>query len=306
MSGALRSFDGVKRMNITNLLRVLFNSLNTGSVYALAALGIVLIFRTSRTTNFAQGSIGTLNAYVAGYLFMTFGWSIWVVALASMATAFVTGILIDVFVIRPAAKVNPISKQIITLGLIIVIVGAIPFIFGVDTYQLSRFFTTGAYTVAGATLRHNTIFVVLLSLFLMSAIFWFIQYTKWGLAIRVTASDETTSRLMGVPTKTVTMLSWATAAMLGTLAALIIAPQGSVNPNFMVDVQVNAFFAGVLGGFQTFYGAVIGAYIIAFARNFTNFYISDIWADVIVYSSILVFLYLKPFGLFGKKPIRKV
>jgi len=293
-------------MTVSNFFRTLFDSLQTGSVYALAALGIVLIFRTSKTTNFAQGSIGTLNAYVAAILFANMGWSMWAVAVVAMGTAFITGIVIDVFVIRPASRVSPISKQIITLGLIMVIVGAIPFLFGVDTYQLSRFFPTGAYTVAGSPLRYNTIFVVLLSLFLMGAIFWFIQYTKWGLATRVTASDETTSRLMGVPTKTVTMMSWATAAMLGTLAALIIAPAGNVNPNMLVDVQVSAFFASVFGGFQTFYGAVIGAYIIAFARNFTNFYISDIWADAIVYTLILVFLYFKPFGLFGKKPVRKV
>jgi len=291
---------------VDNLLRIVFNSLQTGSVYALAALGIVLIFRTSRTTNFAQGSIGTLNAYVAAILLSSWGLSIWVVAIISMITAFITGILIDTFIIRPAAKVSPISKQIITLGLIMVIVGIIPFLFGVDPLRLPRFLPTGSVDILGATLRYNTIFVVLLSLGLMGLIFWFIQFTKWGLAIRVTASNESTSKLMGVPTKTVTMMSWATAAMLGTLAALIVAPQASVNPNMLIDVQVSAFFAGVLGGFQTFIGPVIGAYIIAFSRNAAIFYISDIWGTVIVYMSILVFLYFKPFGLFGKKPVKKV
>lgn len=289
-----------------NLFRIIFNSLQTGSVYALAALGIVLIFRTSKTTNFAQGSIGTLNAYVAAILLSSWGWNIWLVAIISMITAFITGILIDTFIIRPAAKVSPISKQIITLGLIMVIVGIIPIIFGVDPLRLPRFIGSGAISVFGASLTYNTIFVVLLSLGLMGLIFWFIQFTKWGLAIRVTASNETTSKLMGVPTKTVTMMSWATAAMLGTLAALIVAPQASVNPNMLIDVQVSAFFAGVLGGFQTFLGPVLGAYIIAFSRNAAIFYISDIWGTVIVYMSILVFLYFKPFGLFGKKPVKKV
>ena len=291
---------------MADILRILFNSMQTGSTYALAALGIALIWKTSRTTNFAQGSIGTLNAYVAGILLVSWGWSIWLVAAASMVTAFFTGILIDAFIIRPAARVSPISKQIITLGLIMVIVGLIPLLFGVDPYRLPSFIPGASVTVAGAALRYNTVFVVTISLALMGGLFWFIQKTRWGLAIRVTAISESTSRLMGVPTKTVTMISWASAAMMGTLAALIVAPQASVNPNMLLDVQVSAFFAGVLGGFSTFAGPVVGSFIIAFSRNFTAFYISDIWGNVIVYSLILVFLYYKPYGIFGKKSVKKV
>ena len=291
---------------MADILRILFNSMQTGSTYALAALGIALIWKTSRTTNFAQGSIGTLNAYVAGILLVSWGWNIWLVAAASMVTAFFTGILIDAFIIRPAARVSPISKQIITLGLIMVIVGLIPLLFGVDPYRLPSFIPGASVTVAGAALRYNTVFVVTISLALMGGLFWFIQKTRWGLAIRVTAISESTSRLMGVPTKTVTMISWASAAMMGTLAALIVAPQASVNPNMLLDVQVSAFFAGVLGGFSTFAGPVVGSFIIAFSRNFTAFYISDIWGNVIVYSLILVFLYFKPYGLFGKKSVKKV
>ena len=288
---------------------LLFRSLETGSVYALAALGIVLIFRTSSTTNFAQGSIGTLNAFVAASLLIKWDWSIWAVAGVAMITAFITGIIIDTLIIRPASKVSPVSKQIITLGLIMVIIGLIPMLFGVDPLRIPRFIPITQETtiqMLDTNLTHNTIFVILISISLMGFLFWFLKYTKWGLAIRVTASNEVTSRLMGVPTKRVTMASWATAAAFGTLAALIIAPQASVNVIMMSDVQVNAFFACVLGGFGTFHGPVIGAFIIAFSKNATQHYIDDVWGNVIVYMVILVFLFFKPFGLFGKKPVSKV
>ncbi len=294
-------------MDFKTLFTLLFNSLETGSGYALAALGIVLIFRTSRTTNFAQGTIGTFNAYIAASLMMRLDINIWVVAICATITAFSTGILIDTLIIRPAAKVSAISKQIITLGIIMVLVGLMPILFGIDTLQLPRFFESSqSFIIAGATLQYNTIFIIVLSLALMGLMFYFIQYTKWGLATRVTASDETTSKLMGVPTKRVTMLSWATAAIFGTLAAIFVAPRVGVNPNMLLTVQISAFFAGTLGGFSTFYGPVVGAYIIAFSRNFVQFYISDIWGNVIVYTLILVFLYFKPYGLFGKKPNKKV
>jgi branched-chain amino acid transport system permease protein len=288
---------------------LLFRSLETGSVYALAALAIVLIFRTSNTTNFAQGSIGTLNAFVAASLLVNWGWSIWAVALVSMFTAFITGITIDTFIIRPASKVSPVSKQIITLGLIMIIIGLIPMLFGVDPMRITPFIANTPETrisLLGTSISYNAIFVISISIAIMGFLFWFLKYTKWGLAIRVTASNEITSKLMGVPTKTVTMVSWATAAALGTLAALIIAPQSSVNVGMMTDVQVNAFFACVLGGFTTFHGPVIGAYIIAFFKSTTQYYISDQWGYVIVYILILIFLFFKPFGLFGKKKISKV
>ncbi len=290
-------------------LRLLFKSLETGSVYALAALGIVLIFKTSRTTNFAQGSIGTLNAFVAATLFMKWDWNIWVATFVAIITAFLTGILIDQFIIRPAAKAGAVSKQIITLGLIMVIIGLIPMVFGVDPLRIPRFIEVNSatqFTILGALVSYNAVFVIVVSVVLMGLLFWFLQYTKWGLAIRVTASNDVTSRLMGVPTKNVTMLSWATAAILGTLAAIIIAPQGSVNSLMMTDVQVNAFFACVLGGFGSFYGPVIGAYIIALSKSSAQFYLSDEWGNVIVYLIILGILFFKPYGLFGKKTQKKV
>jgi branched-chain amino acid transport system permease protein len=289
-----------------DLLRIIFNSVQTGSVFALAALGIVLIFRTSKTTNFAQGIIGTFNAYVAATLFLNQGYSIWVVALAALVTAFLTGVIIDRLIMRAAKKSLGMTKPILTLGIIMILVGLIPFLYGVQFLTLPSFIPEGAIVISGINLRYNTLFVIGLSTVLMAALFWFIQYTRWGLATRVTAADETTSQLMGVPTERITMISWAVAAMLGTLSALFIAPSVGVQPNMMLNVQISAFFAGTLGGFSTFFGPVVGAYLIAFLMNFTGFYISDIWGNVIVYSLILVFLYFKPYGLFGKKPTKKV
>lgn len=292
-----------------NIIRILFTSLKTGSIYALAALGIVLIFRTSKTTNFAQGSIGSLGAYVAATLFLSWGWNIWFATLGALLSAFAIGVLIDTLIIRPASKASAVSKQIITLGIIMVIIGLIPIFFGIEPLRIPEFFTetqVADLDIMGFGLSFNTIFIIITSVSLMGFLFWFLQYTKWGLAIRVTAASEVTSRLMGVPTKTVTMVSWATAAMVGTLAAIMLAPTASVNAGMLAEVQVNAFFAGVLGGFSTFHGPVLASYIIAFSKTTTKLYISDIWGDVIVYVLILGFLFIKPLGLFGKKIQEKV
>lgn len=290
-------------------LQLLFRSLETGSVYALAALGIILVFKTSNGVNFAQGAIGTLNAYVAATLLVSWDWSIWLVVPTAMVTAIFTGFIIDTFFIRRAKNADAMGKQIITLGLIIVILGLIPGIFGVEPIPMPQFFPYSeatTITILGAGIGVNSFFIIGISIVLMLAVFLFIRYTDWGLAIRVTASNEVTSKLMGVPTKHVTLMSWATAAAFGTLAAIIVAPQTQVDINMMNSIQTNAFFACVLGGFQTFYGVVIGAYIIAFGKNMTAFYITSTWSTSIVYLIILIFLWFKPVGIVGKKLIRKV
>ena len=111
---------------------------------------------------------------------------------------------------------------------------------------------------------------------------------------------------MGVPTKLVTLFAWALAMVLGTLAGVMVAPMTSVTTALMDTVQVSAFIACVLGGFQTFYGPVIGAYIIAILGNMLSYYWSDVWGQQILYIAIIIFIIFKPVGLVGKKTIKKV
>lgn len=286
-------------------IQVLLNSLETGGIYALAALGIILIYRTSNTTNYAQGSISMFNAFVAVYILRGTGLPVYVVAVLGMLSAFLVGVLVDRIVISNAQKVNPVSKQIITLGLIMIFLGLAPMIFGTDPLQFPRF-VYGSQKIMGATISYNALVNILVGVVIMIFLFIMLQRSKWGLAVRATASNEVVARMMGIPTSLITLGSWAIAASLGTLAALMLAPTSSVNLSMMDGVQIIALLACVLGGFQTFYGPVIAAYIIGFASNFISFYISSIWSDSILYLLILMAMLFKPNGLFGKKTVKKV
>ena len=291
---------------MSTFFQLIFNGLETGSIIALATLGIIIIFRTSRATNFAQGVIGMFNAFVATFLLINHELPTWLAAVIGMLSAFVTGVCIDLLIIRHAKRASIIGKQIITFGIILVLLGITPMLFGSIPLSFPRFIPTGEFEIAGASLTHNGLLNILLGLSLMGALFYFLQYTKWGLAVRVTASSEQTAKLMGVPTKLVTMGAWAIAAALGTLSALMLAPMISVNVTMMENVQVNALIAGVLGGFQTFYGPVIAAYLIPLARNLIQFYISDSWGEPILLLLILLFIVVRPNGLIGKKIVKKV
>lgn len=288
------------------ILKILFSSLETGSVYALAALGIILILRTSKMTNFAQGVMGMFNVFFATVFLTKFNLGIFASTILAMGTAFLTGVLIDIVIMRKAKKSSNLEKQIITFGLIMLFTGITPMIFGTLPLNFPKFIASGSLDLSVATMSYNGIFNILLGLGIMGILFYVLQKTKWGLAIKVTASDEETAQLMGVPTKTVTLIIWAVATMLALLSALMLAPSITVNVSMMDNIQLIALISCILGGFQTFYGPVVGAYLIALVKNLSLFYISSTWGETIVYVLILIFIVFRPYGLFGKKTIKKV
>lgn len=291
---------------MSTLVQLVTRSLETGSIFALAALGIIIIFRTSSITHFAQGAMAMFNTFVVTILFSVYKMPLWMAVIGGIISAFTTGFLVDFLIIRHTKKVSPVAKQIMTLGLIMVFVGVIPMFFGVEPLNLPKFINNGEVLFLGARISYNGIFNISLGLVIMFVLFYILQNTKWGLAVRTTASNEVVARMMGVPTKKVTMAAWAIAAGLGVIAGVMNAPTTTVTPNLMDSVQLNALVACVLGGFQTFYGPVIGAYIIAIAQNLFAYYISSTWATQLLYISILVFIVFRPHGLIGKKVIKKV
>lgn len=288
------------------LLQILLRSLETGGIYALAALGIIIIFRTSNITHFAQGAMGMFNTYLAAVLVDLMDLPLGIGVVAAILMAVVLGCLVDFVIIRRVKKVAPITKQILTLGLIMVFVGLAPMVFGVDPLSLPKFIPSGAIPIAGASLSHNGLLNIVLGVVIMLVLFYVLQKTKMGIAIRTTASNEPVARLMGVPTRNVTLFAWALAAVLGALAGIMNAPATTVTTGVMDTVQINALIACVLGGFQTFYGPILGAYIIAVGSNLLNFYVSSVWGTQIMYLLILLFVVFRPQGLIGKKIVKKV
>lgn len=287
-------------------LQLFVRSFETGSIYALATLGIIIIFRTSHITNFALGSMGMFCTYFATWIISAAGVSIYVSALCSVVIAITIGILVDFFVIRRAIHVSPLAKQIITLGLLMIFLGITPMIFGIELLSLPKMITQGSISISNASLSYNGLLNIVIGLSIMAVLFYVLQKTKLGLAIRTTASDETTSRMLGINTKGVTMFSWALASALSCLAGIMIAPSTTVTLTLLDSVQITAFVACIFGGFQTFYGPIIGAYIIGICRNMLLYYVSSVWGEQILYILVFIFIIFRPHGLIGKKVVKKV
>lgn len=293
---------------MSELIGIILRSIEYGSFYALSALSIILVYKTSYTTNFAQATLGMFNTYLVATIIHKFGWSLYAALPIGIISAVLIGILIDVLIIRRAKDASPVSKQIITLGLISVFLGIAPLIFGVYNLNMPQFISKGKLSFLGATISYNAVFNIVLGMTVMLGMFTIIQRTKLGLAIRTTASNPVTARLMGVPTKTITMLAWSVAGVLSLLSGVMTAPYSSVSLTFMNDVQITAFLAAVVGGFSSFHGPVICAYVISIAMNLLQVYLpaGTVWGKPILYIILLLVMYVKPYGVFGTKIVKKV
>lgn len=313
---------------------IIISGLIQAAPLALATLGVVLIFKTSFTTNFAQGMIGTLAAYVVTYILMptpdvngkvpnptvlTYTLAI----VAGITVSFIVSMLLDLFIFRKSKYSTPIGKQIITMGVVLIITGLIPTIFGINERSLPRIGTQFEDTVLNypvqaiiwlfGLLNYRILYHQAVSFFiaiiLIATIFIVLRYTKWGLGVRATASNETVASMMGVNTKVITSMSWAIAGGLGAVAAIMISSSrgyfGNVNTYFMIPLQVQAFFSAILGGFQTFYGPIIGAVIFSVLNSVFGVYLNP-WGTTLLYLLILLIVLVKPLGLFGKKVAKKV
>jgi len=316
------------------VIDLIVNSLLQAAPLALATFAIVLIFKTSFTTNFAQGMIGTLAAYITTYILMpvpdiqgnlpspTF-LAYLLAILAGIVVSFLFSMLIDVLVFRNAKFISPIGKQIVTMGVVLILSGFIPFLFGISDRSLPRiggnltdtfidkFLLSVVDMLAniGIRIKYHMLLGFFIAFIILAIIFIMLKYTKWGLGVRATASNEKVASMMGINTRFITAMSWAIAGGLGALAAVLIASNkgtfGNVTIYFMIAIQVQAFFAAILGGFSTFHGPVIGIVILTTLNNLFSTYFNP-WGNTVLYLFIMFIVLLKPLGLFGKKIAKKV
>ncbi len=303
-------------MNIIAYLQILVAVIPPMCAGILATFAVTLIFKTSYTTNFAQGVISAIGAYVAVELSFEHGYPLWSVAIFGVIVAFLVGIAIDIFIFRRGRYVNALGKQIITMGLISIFIGLIPFIFKVSHYEsvpMAPFIhLTKSFKIGELSIQYNTLVYLAITLILIVVVFFLLQKSKWGLSVRATASNEIVAGMMGINTHVVTAISWGIAGAFGAVAAIIYIGNVTLNSGYvMTTTQINAFLAGILGGFATFYGPILGAVIIYMLDVIVGcvcIHISSLstWKAAIVYLIVMLLVLWKPQGLFGKKMVKKV
>lgn len=288
-------------------LNVTLNGVVLGAVYAAFALTLVLIFRATRIINFGQGAMAMFSTYLALEMIQN-GYSYWIALLVALVSGFVIGGLVERIIVRPVEGGPEINAVIVTLGVFVGFIALASLLFG---NQLEAF--PAAFSLSGLSagdleigITRNDLFklaAVLVALVLLVALF---RFTNLGLQLRASAFGQEVARLLGVRVGWMLTLGWALAGLFGALAGVLIASGAPVSPNFMDGVVVFGFVSAVLGGLDSFVGAIAGGMVLGLTNAYVNGYIDPALSTLAALAILIVVLLLKPGGLFSSSVARKV
>jgi len=301
----------------------LVDGLSYGSVYALIALGLVIVYRGTGHLNFAQGEMALFCAYFV-YQFGEWGIPIWPAMLLGMGVGFLLGSATEVTLIRPISKRSPFAVFIVTIGLFTFLNWLDGAIWGnqqlpnsgVGSKQLKypSLFPNDPqdqWLPFGVSIRYERVGILVLVLVLTGLLFLLFNKTKFGLSMRAVASNSESAKLTGIRTNRVLMMSWGLAAAIGALGGVVQAGlNGNVNLGLMFTVFIYGSAAATLGGFDSPGGAVVGGLMIGVIENLASGYLPE-WVGQemklgVAFVVILAVLLVKPSGLFGTAKVERV
>ena len=286
---------------MAQFVQLVVDGVAIGSIYAALALALVLIFRSTGIVNFAQGEMAMFSTFVAWGLVQG-GVPLGVALLGALAASFLGGMAIERVLIRPVEGGEPLTILIVTLGLFILVNSAAGWIWGFENRGFPRALPGGSAELAGVRLAWESLGMVAVVLAVVGLLYLLFERTKLGLAMRASAANPASSRLVGIPVGRMLMLGWGLAALIGAVAGVLVAPQLFLDVNFMGGVLVYAFAAATLGGFDSPKGAVVGGWIIGVTETLAGNYIEFIGSDLTILvplAIILGVLLVRPNGLFG-------
>lgn len=289
------------------LAQYTIGGLAAGSLYALVALGIVLLYRSSRILNFAHGDLATFATFVAFTLITTFRLPFGVAALGSLVSAAIIGASIYFLVLRPARESTLLGMIVITLGLALVLNGAVVQLWGNETrvfpFPLSD---TKVYRLGNLVVSQISLGSFLVGLVLMAGLYVLVQRTRLGLAIRAVSQNLVAARALGIPVKQVYAFTWALASALGAAAGILLAPAAFLDPFMMADPFLKGFAAAVLGGIDSMPGAVAGGLALGVLEALFGGYVSVRFKTTLAFLVIIAVLTIRPEGMLGREFRRRV
>jgi len=283
--------------------------LSSGGTWALLALAIVLIYRSTGVVNFAQGEMAMLSTFVAWSL-VHHGLSYWAAFFLTIALSFVGGVGIERAVIRPVERAPVLTIVIVTLGLVFVVDGIARWGWTSETRSLPNAFSTRPIDIAGVAFSIQDLGNIAVCLGVVVLLSLLFRYTKLGLALRAAALNPQESRLVGVRVSWMLALGWGLAAAMGAVSGMLTAPAlASFDQNLMQPVLLYALAGAVLGGLESPIGAVVGSLLLGVFVNLVGTYVGWVGNDLrlpVALVIILGVLLVKPSGLFGRTRMVRV
>ena len=291
----------------TQFLQLTLAGVAQGCVYALVALGFVLIYKATETVNFAQGDMMMLGAFFGLTASTVLGLPYWATIAFAIIVMAAVGMLIERIVIRPVLGYPTFTVVMITIGVGYILRGVVTMVpgWGTDTYTLRTPFGDSVLRIGGAVIAAEQLATIGLTTALCLLLYLFFRFAKLGVAMQATSQNQLAAYYMGIPVRRVNMLIWGLAATVAAIGGILLAPVAFVHAN-MGFIGLKAFPAAVIGGFGSVPGAVAGGLIIGLVEAFAGFYLPEGFKDVAAYVVVLAVLMVKPSGIFGETARKKV
>jgi branched-chain amino acid transport system permease protein len=296
------------------IIDITFSGLSMGAIYALVALGFVLIFKSTGILNFAQGELCMIGAFICYYFATRLELPYPVAFVLSIVLGALLGAAIDFLIFRRLVGEAMHATILATIGLASLLVASTGLIWGHDTFSIRSPFVGQSQVVGGVVLSEAALATLAASAVLFVLFILFFKRSLLGVALKGAAEDSHTAGLMGINVKRMRMLAWVIGSMVAAVAGIFLAEQSFVHAG-MAYTGIKAMAAAILGGIHSIGGAVVGGLLIGLIESFAasyltgmtlgNFYFGDI-KDVTAFAIMILVLMVRPHGIFGKKEVKRV
>lgn len=288
-------------------LQLLVNGVSLGFVYAISALGFVMIFKSSSVLNFAHGELMAIGAFL--FLVLS-AWADLPILLAfalTLAGSFTLGFILEKFFLRPLIGEALIQVIMLTLGLALMFKGLLLFIFGGDIHVFPKFLPD-ALSLQWGAIQIPAVYVAAFIIGILFLILFglFFKFSSQGIYMRSVADNQPAALSLGVHVRKVFALSWAIAALVCAMSGIVLGIINGINVHELSAIGLKVFPVVILGGLNSIGGAIFGGVIIGLLETFTGGYISTSLREVIPYIVLIFILMVKPYGLFGLVEIERV
>lgn len=294
---------------MAELLQFVITGITVGMVYALIALGFVLVWKSSGVANLALGQLVLISSWFTYGMLVQAGLPLWLGLLLVIPFALALGWVIERFILRPLIAQPILSLITVTLGLAFFIEGAVSFIWPKSVAALPRFFPQEPIHIGTAVVSQEYLWAAAISLILFGLLSLYFKYHKMGIAMRATADDQMAVQACGIPVTKIFSMSWMLACVLAAIGGVLMSCIGGITFG-LVHTGLKAFSVVILGGLNSFLGAIIAGPIIGLAENLGGGYLTPLtWPgvrEVIPFIIIIIVMFLKPYGLFGEVRIERI
>jgi branched-chain amino acid transport system permease protein len=291
-------------------LQLVVSGFALGMVYALIAVGFVIILKCSKVFNIAQGHFVMIGGYLGFTFLVMFGLPVWAGLLAAIAAAAVMGLLIERLTLRPMVGKPVLAIVMMTIALATILEGLATLIWGGEYKTYHGVLPTFTLKVGDLSIPPETTIGLIVSILVVIILVLFFRYTKSGLAMMATAEDEQVVQSAGIRVTTVYALSWVIACVVGVIGGIILGGESGVMIP-LSEVGLKAFAVALLGGVNSIFGAIVAGIILGMLENVAAGYLDPLLpggglAHVFPFIVMIIVLIIRPYGLFGLVEIERV